>query len=142
MAESLPVQLITPHNLHFLDLGPQYKRSFLDWGVFHVEHSFSALSRSYQKVLRQRNALLKSIQIAKGSTSSEIASQLDYWTNQLSVLGITIDAHRKSYWESFEPLFKAISKQFLPELCKRVPCRRINFNFSRSFSTSLVCLQT
>lgn len=115
MAALVPVQIFTPQSIELLIGSPGARRRFLDWGLFHVEHSFSALSRSYQKVLRQRNALLKSIQIAKGSTSSEIASQLDYWTNQLSVLGSTIDAHRKSYWESFEPLFKAISKQFLPE---------------------------
>ncbi|MDM7859347.1 DNA replication/repair protein RecF [Alteromonas sp. ASW11-36] len=115
MASLVPVQIFTPQSIELLIGSPGARRRFIDWGLFHVEHSFSDMFRNYQRVLRQRNALLKSMQISKASVSSEILAQLDYWTNQLSILGTTIDENRKSYWESFEPLFKAISSQFLPE---------------------------
>ena len=55
----LPIQLIDPNSHRLLDDGPTYRRSFVDWGVFHVEHGFIDLWRRYQRALRQRNSALK-----------------------------------------------------------------------------------
>ena len=37
----------------------EYRRSFLDWGLFHVEPNFLQSWRRYQRCLKQRNALLR-----------------------------------------------------------------------------------
>lgn len=55
----VPVQLIDPSAHRLLDEGPTYRRSFVDWGVFHVEHRFLDLWRRYQRALKQRNSALR-----------------------------------------------------------------------------------
>ena len=40
VARLVPVQLLTPESVDILLEGPSLRRQFLDWGVFHVEHSF------------------------------------------------------------------------------------------------------
>jgi len=55
----VPIQLIDPLAHRLLDEGPSYRRSFVDWGVFHVEHSFLDVWRRYQRALKQRNSALR-----------------------------------------------------------------------------------
>lgn len=55
----LPIQFINPDVHKILDDSPRYRRRFLEWGVFHVEHSYLDLWRQYQGILKQRNAALK-----------------------------------------------------------------------------------
>jgi DNA replication and repair protein RecF len=60
LAISLPVQIIDPEIHHLIEEGPSRRRRFLDWGTFHVEHTFVAHWQRYCKALKQRNAALKS----------------------------------------------------------------------------------
>ena len=55
----LPVQIIDPEVHRLVEEGPQQRRRWLDWGVFHVEPSFVEHWRRYQRALRQRNAALR-----------------------------------------------------------------------------------
>ncbi len=71
------------------------RRRFLDWGVFHVEPEFLRTWRSYQRALRQRNALLR----AGGS-----AAELDPWDRELAGSGTELAAMRGRYVAAFEPL--------------------------------------
>jgi DNA replication and repair protein RecF len=59
LVSQLPLQLI-PANCHqFFEQGPKYRRQFVDWGLFHVEHDFNYHWQSYKKILQQRNSALK-----------------------------------------------------------------------------------
>ena len=52
--------LVFYHDLfQIIDAGPAVRRSILDWGLFHVEHSYHGLWKEYRGVLKQRNALLR-----------------------------------------------------------------------------------
>src|SRR6202795_3509856 len=62
LAVALPVQIIDPEIHRLIEEGPNRRRRFLDWGVFHVEHSFVAHCQRYHQALKQRNAPLKSKQ--------------------------------------------------------------------------------
>jgi DNA replication and repair protein RecF len=53
------VQILEPGMHRMLQDGPTYRRSFLDWGVFHVEPSFLPTWRRYRRALRQRNQVLR-----------------------------------------------------------------------------------
>lgn len=55
----LPVQLIHPNSHKLLEEGPRFRREYLDWGVFHVEHSFYPAWKRYQRSLKQRNMALR-----------------------------------------------------------------------------------
>lgn len=56
---AMPLQLIDPGVHRLLEEGPTYRRSFVDWGVFHVEHRFLEVWRRYQRALKQRNGALR-----------------------------------------------------------------------------------
>jgi len=93
---------------HELVSGPSdVRRRCLDWGVFHVEHTFLAAWRRYQKTLRQRNALLR------GDTR---AGALEPWDIALAEAAMPLIAMRARYFERFSAHAAAAFGRFLPEL--------------------------
>jgi DNA replication and repair protein RecF len=62
LATVLPAQAIDPEVHRLIEGGPQERRRYLDWGVFHVEPSFIGHWRRYQRALKQRNAALRAEQ--------------------------------------------------------------------------------
>jgi|SRR6056297_1624610 len=58
-ARSLPLVLVEPASHQLVDGGPDVRRAYLDWGLFHVEHGYLDHWRRYARLLRQRNAALK-----------------------------------------------------------------------------------
>jgi DNA replication and repair protein RecF len=59
LSSVLPVQAIDPEIHKLIDQGPERRRRWLDWLVFHVEPSFGGHWARYQRTLKQRNAALK-----------------------------------------------------------------------------------
>jgi DNA replication and repair protein RecF len=60
LSSILPVQSIDPEIHKLIDQGPERRRRWLDWLVFHVEPTFMHHWSRYQRALKQRNAALKS----------------------------------------------------------------------------------
>jgi DNA replication and repair protein RecF len=89
VAEILAVQTIGPDSHRLIEGGPSERRRFLDWGVFHVEHSYLDAWQRYRRVLGQRNAALL--------RHAETASELRVWTEALAEAGAEIDRSRKAY---------------------------------------------
>lgn len=58
-ARAVPVVAVHPENHRLLEGGPDLRRSFLDWGLFHVEHAYLDEWKRYSRLLRQRNAALR-----------------------------------------------------------------------------------
>jgi DNA replication and repair protein RecF len=54
-----PVQSLSPESYHLVDSGPNERRKFLDWILFHVEHRYQKIWSDYNRMLKQRNALLR-----------------------------------------------------------------------------------
>lgn len=90
LASALPLQFIHPDIHQLLQLGPQLRRQFLDWGVFHVEPTFLACWRDYSRSLRQRNAALR----------AQDAVQARLWEAKLVEYGAALDALRQRYMEA------------------------------------------
>lgn len=59
-AASLPLVLMQPDSHRLVDGGPEHRRQYLDWQLFHVEPAYLAIWQRYARYLRQRNAALKS----------------------------------------------------------------------------------
>ena len=106
LATLLPVQLITPDTFKLLMGASEERRRFLDWGVFHVEHSFGACCQRYQRLLKQRNAALKHPR--NGSPS--------IWEKELAEVGEKITFYRKEYLKDLLPAIQIILKRLLPTL--------------------------
>jgi DNA replication and repair protein RecF len=60
LSSVLPVQSVDPDIHKIIDQGPERRRRWLDWLVFHVEPTFAGHWTRYQRVLKQRNAELRS----------------------------------------------------------------------------------
>lgn len=75
----LPIQIISPESFQLLSAGPQERRKFIDWCVFHVEPSFIQVWQKYQRALLQRNACLKA--------RSRTRSTIQIWDEELSTYG-------------------------------------------------------
>jgi len=58
-AATLPLIVIDPENHQLLEGTPALRRSFLDWGLFHVEPGYLEHWKRYARLLRQRNAALR-----------------------------------------------------------------------------------
>jgi len=105
LAQLLPVQVIDPEIHELVHGGPEIRRRFLDWGVFHVKHQFLEAWRRYQKALRQRNAALR-----QGETDAEVQA----WDSELIQYGEQVDQLRTEFLADYLPLFSSIVSDKLP----------------------------
>ncbi|MCW8900912.1 MAG: DNA replication/repair protein RecF [Gammaproteobacteria bacterium] len=96
LSSLLPVQIINPDVHKLLEQGPKYRRQFIDWGVFHVEHGFLQAWQQYYRVLKQRNAALR-----KRLNKKDII----LWDDQLIQYAKSITLARESYLSGFLPIF-------------------------------------
>lgn len=86
LAAALPLQVIDPDVHNLVSGGPDERRRFLDWLVFHVEPEFLGLWRQFRRTLKQRNAALK----AGGRRAT-----LRAWDQEFSALGERVSAARQ-----------------------------------------------
>ena len=86
LARAIPLTIITPNSHEILERGPQYRRRFLDWGVFHVEPSFRSVFERYSRSLKQRNAALR----VKGRFDTS-------WDRELIETGNQVNQFRERY---------------------------------------------
>jgi DNA replication and repair protein RecF len=104
LAVALPAQVIDPEVHRLIEEGPGHRRRFLDWGVFHVEHSFVRNWQSYQVALRQRNAALKT-----GQPRAAVCA----WDGELLRLGLMIDTARREYVERLAEAARPLVRRLL-----------------------------
>jgi DNA replication and repair protein RecF len=104
LALMLPVQIIDPEVHHLIEEGPSRRRRFMDWGVFHVEHSFIGHWQRYQQALKQRNAALKSKQ-----PHAVVAA----WDPDLLFYGNLVSEARSHYVELLMPEAGGIGRNLL-----------------------------
>jgi len=108
LVQQLPLQVINASSFELLTGTPKARRQFLDWGVFHVEHSFLPVWQRFQRCLKQRNNLLRRDKID--------ASEMSVWTRELVETGEAINGLRYSFFEALVPRFKAALEELAPEL--------------------------
>ncbi|MGC3981248.1 MAG: DNA replication/repair protein RecF [Steroidobacteraceae bacterium] len=104
LASRLPVQIIDPEVHRLLEDGPNRRRRFVDWGVFHVEHQFHQAYRRYQRALRQRNAALK---------SKQPLNVLKIWDQELIEQGSLIALLREKYLGELKPFIGNLGRELL-----------------------------
>jgi DNA replication and repair protein RecF len=106
LAEQFPAQVIDPEVHKLLEEGPGRRRRFLDWGVFHVEHTFLATWRRYHQALRQRNAALK-----QEAADDDLAA----WELELAASGEALAAQRTAYLARLASPLTAIGDALLDQ---------------------------
>ncbi|GGB16677.1 DNA replication/repair protein RecF [Agarivorans gilvus] len=106
LASLLPLQILHPEGYALVDGSPKYRRAYLDWGVFHVEHQFHGAWQNYKRLLKQRNALLK---------QTKSYQDLSYWDKQLVELAELVSQLRAKYVDSISQSLSQLVSEFLPE---------------------------
>lgn len=90
LTRDLPLVLMEP-NSHLLVSGtPEFRRKYLDWGMFHVKQEFLDIHRQYSKILKQRNAALR----------FQKEDLLDSIDDVLIKLGVRLGEYRKQHFEA------------------------------------------
>lgn len=102
----LPVQVLEPGMHRVLQDGPTYRRSFIDWGVFHVEQRFLELWRRYRRALKQRNQVLR-----RNGSDQELA----VWEPELAETGEVLHRWRLGHLDALRPDAEALTEGFLEE---------------------------
>lgn len=105
LAKRLPLSILTPNSHEILERGPQYRRRYVDLGVFHVEPGFRDLSERYQRLLSQRNAALR-------DGWQDTAA----WDTELERVGEAINRAREGYLNTLEAEIKAVASRLAPGL--------------------------
>lgn len=100
VAQYLPVSVIDPGTFEIVAGGPSRRRQFLDWLVFHVEHGFAADWQRLQRVVSQRNKLLRNDRIDE--------SLLRLWDQQYVELAERVTAVRSRVFEQFLPCLQSL----------------------------------
>jgi len=89
IARMLPVRVISPTEAYTLiNGGPEHRRRFLDWGVFHVKHSYWGLHKKLTRIIKQKSAALKM------RCSDE---ELVQWNQMLCEISYALDEMRQEY---------------------------------------------
>ncbi len=106
LAELFPLQLINADTFQLLLGAPGVRRQFVDWGVFHVEHTFLELWRRMQRTLKQRNSLLRRGKITP--------TDLMPWDQEFGRLAEAITDSRIGYFERWLQELLAITAKLWP----------------------------
>ena len=83
--------VFSPEDLELVKAAPSVRRDFVDDALVALQPKLDVLCSEIEKVLRQRNSLLKQ---AGGRLSPDIASTLDVWDAKLSELGTELGDER------------------------------------------------
>jgi DNA replication and repair protein RecF len=98
---ALRVSVFSPDDLVLVKGPPAARRDFLDTTLVALHPRYERLQADLERVLRQRNALLRQ---AGGRVSPEVATTLDVWDARLAVVGEAIGAARRDLVARLAPL--------------------------------------
>jgi DNA replication and repair protein RecF len=109
LIELQPIALIEPGLHRLVEEGPEYRRKFIDWGVFHVEPAFGSIWRTFRRALAQRNAALRDRWSHKA---------IKQWDTELVIAAENLDQIRSQYLASLKTFIKEKITTFdgLPEV--------------------------
>jgi DNA replication and repair protein RecF len=91
------VVLFLPQDLLLIEGSPSDRRRFMDSTLSQVDRSYVQALNTYEKILPQRNALLK--RVAEGQAS---LNELPYWDEQLVAAGSVMIAARQRFLRDLE----------------------------------------
>ncbi len=114
LAARLAVQSIHPDSQALVHGAPRRRRSWLDWGVFHVEPAYRPVWAAYQRALKQRNAALKARQDPQP------------WNATLAEAGEAIDQYRCNYLDEVRDSIDGFAQILLPG-------QELNFQYRPGF---------
>ena len=128
LTEQLPTLLIDPSTMDMLEQGSASRRQLLDWLVFHMKQGFHPQWVAYQRLLKQRNSLLKK---SRHLTQVQLA-ELKSWDQGLSNHAALIHHYRERIFTEWQPYFAESIKQLLPSYAEQ-----LSLSYNAGYDTSV-----
>jgi DNA replication and repair protein RecF len=101
---SFQVTVFAPDDLGLVKGSPQGRRDYLDGLLVALHPRHDAAISEVERVLKQRNALLKSAGTAGGRPPApDVATTLDVWDSKLAAAGTTLVSAREALTAALEP---------------------------------------
>jgi DNA replication and repair protein RecF len=107
LANCLPLRIINSQSHQLFESGPIFRRKYLDWGLFYQFESFISCWRQFERVLKQRNAVLRDRRPKR---------ELEVWTEELIKHGLALDQLRQSYVAELTPLIQQTTQTLLGKI--------------------------
>ncbi len=134
------VTVFAPDDLDLVKRGPQGRRQYLDDLLVALHPRHDVTISEVERVLKQRNALLKSAGASAGAVGrplpADVAHTLDVWDLKLSQLGETLAVARETLIASLEPLVRAAYGRLAEAVAPRDRAV-INLAYQRSWEGDL-----
>ena len=99
------VIIFSPEDLNIIKNGPSERRRFIDLELCQLDKIYLYNLVSYNKILNQRNKLLKEISF---SQNESLMSTIELWDIQLSKFGREIIIQRRKFIEKINQILKGI----------------------------------
>jgi DNA replication and repair protein RecF len=106
------VVLHTPYDTELIRETSESRRKWIDGCISQYDHHYLEALLKYQKILRQRNSLLKSIE---GSLNNANRTLLDTYDDQLIPLSLELAKKRSELVKELNPFFKSYLSSIVPE---------------------------
>lgn len=103
----IPLVMISPSDQDLISEGSETRRKFIDLVISQQNPVYLQQVIQYQKVIAQRNALLKYFALNRVFD----ADTLSIYNEQLNGLGSEIHAHRNDFIAAFNPIFTKYHQQ-------------------------------
>ena len=107
--------LFLPEDLTLIAGSPSERRRYVDIALCQIDRSYCQTLSRYQKVVTQRNSLLKQLQEREQADSHSAAAQLSFWDDQLIELGTQVLARRHTYLAQLAPIARRIQAELSQE---------------------------
>lgn len=131
---NLVVVFFRPEDIELITGSPSIRREYIDQTIGQVDRNYRKVLSSYQKVVTQKNKLLKLIR--EGTAKLD---ELDFWNDQQLKSGKILQEKRKSFFEeinSYETRFGDFDYKYLPNLISEIRLQEVNFKETQA----AVCL--
>ncbi|MDA0871745.1 MAG: DNA replication and repair protein RecF [Firmicutes bacterium] len=112
----LNIVLFAPEDIELIKGSPTYRRQFLDIAMTQIDPSYLDILTKHKKILKQRNALLKKIDVTGDFTFLDILSE------QLLIEAKTMIEKRAQLINILNDVIQPITKQF------QLPLVKIEYN--------------
>lgn len=128
----VPVIFFSPEDLSIIKNGPSERRKFLDIELSQLEKMYLHQLSSYNRVMAQRNNLLKQLAYQR-----ELLDTLDSWDLQLVKYGLEVIRYRQKFIEDLNEIIREIHKNLTGKKEKIV----LKYDYSVNYDEFLTVLQ-
>ena len=98
LLDMVPSLLINSGSFSLLDAGPVFRRKYLDWGAFYLTNDFLPAWKTYERVLKQRNTVLR---------ENKSKKEVEIWSAELIKSAASLDMLRRHFVTQLLPFLQS-----------------------------------